>query len=115
MTVVPIIPKGQFLREHLEFFVDKGLATDDVFCRAFLAGIVVLYEGPAPVLDLATKALLQCWENSWIEFVDSKGQPNHLEIGPCVLDQGRLAPAFRVYNDVVNAFSLPLRQHRTGK
>ncbi len=111
VTVTPVVPANTSLAPFLEAFVAQALATDDVFSVEFLDGILICAEDPGIQVDAATTETLKTWNNSWVRCVGITDAPIP---GPFILNNGRLSPAYRVYDDTADAFSLPLRRAGTG-
>lgn len=105
------MPANTSLAPFLETFVAQALATDDVFSAEFLGGILICAEDPDIQVDAATTEILKTWDNSWVRCVRVTDAPVP---GPFILSGGRLSPAYRVYDDTADAFSLPLRRAGTG-
>ncbi|KAF2969762.1 hypothetical protein GQX73_g3871 [Xylaria multiplex] len=111
VTVIPKLPKSSAssFMGYLKTIIDQALNDDDVFDLRFLSGIFIPSCYEKSVVTPDAKALLSAWGNSWIHTYDYNDGHCTLRPGPCVLRDGILFPAWRIYEDTANAFSLPLR------
>lgn len=87
------------------------MQADDVFCLAFLSGVIFYGYGVSDgeCLDTGIREVLSSHGNLWTRFIDAASIDDPLLPGPYVLEKGLLWKVSRLYEDTANAFTLGLR------
>ena len=97
--------------EWLESLLEDALRVDDVFCFAFLSGVVFHSHGILNrySLDAGAQKFLSSHGNSWAHFIDASHRADPLLPGPYILENGLLWKVSRLYEDTADAFTVGLR------
>ena len=97
--------------DWLKSLLDDFLQADDVFCSAFLSGVVFYGRGVSNdfSLDSGSQDVLSSHRTLWTRFIDPADADGPLLPGPYVLENGLLWKVSRLYDDIAGAFTLGLR------
>jgi len=90
-------------------YVDDALKYDDVFCLRFLnyiflCGSFQVHSNP----DVEILNLPKSWNTTSVQCIKSN-RTGLISFGPHMLKNGKLWNVYRLYNDSVNAFTVPFK------
>ena len=113
----PILPGTTLSADWLKSLIDDALQADDVFCPAFLSGVVFCGYNTYNDYSLTAGAckVLSSHGTLWTEFIDAANTHGYLFPGPYVLEKGLLWKVSRLYEDTANAFTMGLRTISNGR
>lgn len=91
--------------------IENATEKDDVFCSAFLSGIVLTGKDVSKkdCLDRNTQAFLSSSGNVWTDFINPDDLDQELLPGPYVLQNGDFWKVARLYDDTAEAFTVGLQ------
>lgn len=97
--------------DWLKSLIHDTLQDDDVFCSAFLSGVIFRGHGLSEdgSLNDGSREVLSSHGNLWTQFIDAAHTDDPLLPGPYVLEKGLLWKVSRLYEDTAHAFTLGLR------
>ena len=111
MTAIPLHAEQPCPTKFVQGYVEAALKADDVFCLEFLSGIVFYGDFETDDFpELAPQNLPGSWNTSWTHFITTANNGyKKLLPGPYLLNDTRLWDVYRLYDDLVNAFTIPFR------
>lgn len=103
VTVFNLSAEPHTLKDNLQKLCREFQARDDVFRPEFLQGVIVRgaasSEGSSSLEELWSD-----WGTKWQYFDNAEDTNNMIPSGPYVIQQGRLAQVWRLYDDHNKAF-----------
>lgn len=96
--------------DWVKSIIEYATQRDDVFCSAFLSGIVLTGKDVSKkeCLDRDTQAFLSSSGNMWMESINPDDLDQELLPGPYLLRNGHFWKVARLYDDTAEAFTVGL-------